>query len=97
MPYRLGFPYSVCGFIYYSAVSPAGSLCTPDIEQAQVKKSLIKMGKEVFLLCDSSKFDRQSFVEFGTLDEIDNIITDSNLPPEILSRIQSKNINIATV
>lgn len=84
-------------FLATNAVSYAGSLCTPDIEQAQVKKSLIKMGKEVFLLCDSSKFDRQSFVEFGTLDEVDNIITDSNLPPEILSRIQSKNINIATV
>ena len=84
-------------FLATNAVSPSGSLCTPDIEQAQVKKSLIKMGKEVFLLCDSSKFDRQSFVEFGTLDEVDNIITDSNLSPEIFNRLQSKNISIATV
>lgn len=84
-------------FIATNAVTPDGQLCTPDIEQAKVKQSLISMGKQAFLLCDSSKFGTHSFAKFGSIENIDTIITDLELEPSIQLNIEDKGINIVTV
>ena len=84
-------------FMATNSVGLDGSLGTPDLEQAQIKKSLIKMGKQVFLLCDSTKFTASSFANFGTLDEIDCIITDAGIDAEIISKIKSAGWHIEVV
>lgn len=84
-------------FLATNTVDNNGVLSTPDIEQAYVKNTLINMGKEIFLLCDSSKFGRQSFSQFGSLKDIDHIITDTDFDPELLAAADLSNINIFTV
>lgn len=84
-------------FAATNAVDPAGTLCTPAIEQAQVKQTLLQMAKESFLLCDSTKFGRQSFAKFGTIEEIDTVITDAGIDKDVLAQMQSKDINVLTV
>ena len=84
-------------FLATNAVDSNGTLSTPDIEQAYVKKTMINMGKEIFLLCDSSKFGRQSFSRFGSISDIDYIITDTVFDPDILKDLNMNEITVITV
>ena len=58
---------------------------------------MINMGKEIFLLCDSSKFGRQSFSRFGSISDIDYIITDTGFDPDILKDLDMNEITVITV
>lgn len=77
-------------FIATNAVTSSGRLCTPDIEQAQVKKQLINMGTQVILICDSSKFGSHSFADFGSLSSVDIVITDE-MPDESFIKLLKEN------
>jgi DeoR family fructose operon transcriptional repressor len=50
---------------------------TPDLQLAEVKRRMISIATKVYLLLDSSKFGRNSFVRFAPLETIDCIITES--------------------
>ncbi|HIZ19404.1 MAG TPA: DeoR/GlpR family DNA-binding transcription regulator [Firmicutes bacterium] len=84
-------------FLATNSVSAAGELCTPDIEQAEVKKNLRRMGNQVILLCDSSKFGTQSFAKFGELQDLDMVITDRRADPETLQRLRAMEIAVEAV
>ena len=84
-------------FLAANAVSIDGSLSTPDIEQAQVKKSLINMASRRVLLCDSSKFASSSFAAFANLKDIDLVITDTGIPADVLSSLHRKKTLIEMV
>ena len=50
---------------------------TPDLQHAEVKMEMISSSLKTILLVDSSKFEKNSFVQFATLDRIDVIITEA--------------------
>jgi len=79
-------------FFSTNAVDPEGNLCTPDLEQAQTKRALIAMGRQSILLCDSSKFNSYSFARFGSLNDIETVITDDHIDTETLSTLHSMGI-----
>ena len=47
---------------------------TPDLDEAMVKEEAVRLSKTVYVLADSSKFDRISSATFARLDGA-NIIT----------------------
>ena len=63
-------------FMGVNALSLASGATTPDINQAQTKKSMISIANKVIFLCDSSKIGKVSFVQFATVEEIDTVVTD---------------------
>ena len=67
-------------FVASNSVSVKNGLTTPSIELAQIKTSFVNFAEEVYLLSDSSKFGRASFVKFADIHEITTIITDKGLP-----------------
>lgn len=79
-------------FFSTNAVDPKGNLCTPDLEQAKTKETLIAMGRKSFLLCDSSKFSSYSFARFGSLKDINTIITDEEIDEDVLCQLHSQGI-----
>lgn len=81
-------------FIAANAVNPRGQLCTPDIEQAEIKKNLIAMAAQTILICDSSKFGAYSFAKFGNLSDIDTVITDGEIDESVLKNLKNLNPNI---
>lgn len=81
-------------FLATNAVNAAGELCTPDMEQAQVKKTLMEMASSVVLICDSSKFGTESFAKFATLSEVDTLVTDDGLDAETRSRLESVPVEV---
>jgi len=64
-------------FMGVNALSLANGATTPDINQAQTKKTMISIADKVILLCDSSKFGKVSFVRFATVEQIDVLVTDN--------------------
>ncbi|WP_313814681.1 DeoR/GlpR family DNA-binding transcription regulator [Glutamicibacter sp.] len=60
-------------------------LSTPDPLEAAVKTALMSSARRVVLLADSSKFDQETLVRFGSLNSIDALVTDQ-LPEGELAR-----------
>jgi DeoR/GlpR family transcriptional regulator of sugar metabolism len=62
--------------------------------QALVKKKMIDIADKVYLLADTSKFGVQAFTYFAALEEIDEIITDSELAPQECRQLEEKGIRV---
>lgn len=70
-------------FLGANAYSINKGFSTPDLQQAEVKKALIRCAAETIVLCDSSKFGRVSFVKFASEHEVDRLITDRDISPNV--------------
>lgn len=62
--------------------------------EAEVKKAMIDAADKVFLLADSTKFNKISFVKMLKFEVIDAIFTDKKLTEEWEQLISSKNIKL---
>jgi DeoR family transcriptional regulator, fructose operon transcriptional repressor len=49
----------------------------PDFLQAELKRQMISIATKVYMLVDSSKIGKNSFIQFAPIDKIDCLITDS--------------------
>ena len=58
-----------------NAISDAGELSTPDTEEAAIKAALLSVAKRTVLLADHSKFSQRSIFQYGTLENVDLLIT----------------------
>lgn len=54
-----------------------------------LKKAFINVANEVICLCLSTKFDKTSFFSFAKLDEIDYLITDSHIDPQLIPKYEA--------
>lgn len=65
--------------------------------QLQVKKSILNVSKEIYLLVDSSKFNDGYIMVVCPLDRIKKIITDNNIETKYKKIATSKNIDLDIV
>jgi len=65
-----------------------------DIQQSQIKRTLIDNARRVVLLADHSKFDKQHAYQFGLHSSIDVLITDSTVPESVREGISSAGVQI---
>lgn len=70
--------------------------CVRSYGELEVKNQILKNSKEVILVSDSSKFDEHGLYRFATFDQIDYLITDSNVKEEQLE-VVSSNVKIIKV
>lgn len=68
-----------------------------NLEDALVKKAMIKSSKEVIVAADATKFGRIAFAAVAGLDVAGRIITDSSLDPNIRSRFETSGVAITIV
>lgn len=86
-------------FISSYSISSNGELSTPIIEDSNIKGAMLKAGREVYILADSSKFGQRSLSQFGKIKAEYTIITDENLTSEIrkdLKVLTDRGLNIVT-
>jgi DeoR/GlpR family transcriptional regulator of sugar metabolism len=50
---------------------------TPDLQMADIKKTMISIATKVYLLVDSSKMGKNSFARFALPEDIDCLVTDA--------------------
>lgn len=65
--------------------------------QARIKQKMIGMADQVVLLADSSKFGIQAFTRVAELNQVDIIITDRNIPQEMLNGLREIPLSVTTV
>lgn len=63
-------------------------ITTTDIREAELNKEMMHSAQKTIVLADSSKFRRRGFSKIANMDEIDLIITDSNISDKISQRIE---------
>lgn len=68
-------------FFSCRSVSLDKGLMDPNEDEAVLRRLMIKNSRKSILLCDSTKFDKSSFVKICSLDAIDAIVTDLPLAP----------------
>ncbi|MBR0332643.1 MAG: transcriptional regulator, partial [Alistipes sp.] len=53
--------------------------------------------EKVIVLCDSSKFGRRGFSRICSIDDVDQIITDSGIPRHMLEALSARGIEVTIV
>ncbi|MFJ9770465.1 DeoR/GlpR family DNA-binding transcription regulator [Kitasatospora sp. NPDC101157] len=69
--------------------SPEGGLSTPDLAEAAVKRAMLAGARRVVLVADSSKYGARHFARFGSLDQVDVLVTDTGLNDEQTAEIEN--------
>jgi DeoR family fructose operon transcriptional repressor len=83
-------------FIGADGLSLAGGLSSYDEQEAGVTRRMAENAGRVFLLCDSSKVERDSYVRFAPLSLFHALITDDRLPRAVRERYRRRGIKIIT-
>ncbi len=76
-------------FISTDAATAANGLTTPYRSEAALKKAMIQAADRVIALIDFSKFGADKFIRFASWEDIDVLVTNRELEPEIVSLIQA--------
>jgi DeoR family transcriptional regulator, aga operon transcriptional repressor len=81
-------------FIGVDGFDTKHGIYTPNIEEAYFNEIMIKMSKEVIVVCDSSKFLRRSLAYICGIDKIHTVVTDSGIPDEDKKRLEDSGITV---
>jgi DeoR family fructose operon transcriptional repressor len=84
-------------FVGADGVSLLNGLSSYDEKEAAITKKMIENANEVFLLCDSSKIEKNSFVKFAPLSKIHHLITNKTISPEHLKLYQEIELDVIVV
>lgn len=81
-------------FIGVDGFDTKHGIYTPNIEEAYFNEIMIKISKEVIVVCDSSKFSRRSLAYICGIDKIHTVITDNGIPDEDKKRLEDYGIKV---
>jgi DeoR/GlpR family transcriptional regulator of sugar metabolism len=83
-------------FVFPSAVSLKHGLYDYQKDLYQIQKQLMRVSDEVYILADSSKFEKTGLLKLGDVQQEHIYITDDSLPDEIAQLYQENHIRICT-
>ncbi|GLB50189.1 DeoR/GlpR family DNA-binding transcription regulator [Neptunitalea lumnitzerae] len=72
-------------------------LSTTHLEEAQLNRKMIEAAERTIVLADSSKFGKKSFGRICSLDDIDEIITDSGINKALIPRLEERGVVVTIV
>lgn len=81
-------------FVSASGFSIEAGLMENDIQEAQLKSLMIKAAGRTIALVDTSKFGRLRLAPFAALKNIDHIVTDNEVPPQVADQLSRANIHL---
>lgn len=74
-------------FISTDAASPETGLTTPYRDEAALKQAMIRAARRVVALVDHSKFGSDHFMRFAGWSDIDLLITNRELAPDVIATV----------
>ena len=81
-------------FLSTQGINAQGELTVPKMTDAHVKQALMRAGRQKILLADRSKFDQTFLAGHACLVDLDLIISQSGLPADMLSLINTQNVQL---
>ncbi|GAB3064463.1 DeoR/GlpR family DNA-binding transcription regulator [Intrasporangium mesophilum] len=83
-------------FVGTNGISVQRGLTTPDQAEAVVKRAMVKAGRSCVVLTDSSKAGDDHLHRFAGLDDVDVLITDSDLDDELVTGFRASGLRVVT-
>ena len=74
-------------FFSCHGLSEDGRMSDPSVDECHLRQVMMQKAKKKYLLCDSSKLNKSYFYDMGSICQLDGVISDQPLPPEIVSLI----------
>lgn len=84
-------------FIATNGFSVDRGLTTPNNTEAEMKRLIVSSASRVVLLADHTKYGKKYFETFGSLGDVDLLITDSALPPSAIAELASSGLAVEIV
>jgi DeoR family fructose operon transcriptional repressor len=91
---QLADVYVDVAFIGTNGISPERGLTTPDPGEAAVKRAMIAAARRTVVLADHTKVGVDHFARFGTLDQVDVLITDSGVDEELAGQLEGAGVRV---
>lgn len=77
-----------------SALDADGDLLDFDLDEVRVSRTILRQARQSFLVTDHSKLGRSAPARIASLSELDAIITDTALPPDLTAACADWNTRI---
>ncbi|WP_052487922.1 DeoR/GlpR family DNA-binding transcription regulator [Gordoniibacillus kamchatkensis] len=81
-------------FIGTSGITISKGFTSSDLFEAEVKRAMIQAGKQIVMLADHSKFERQALVSFADFQDVDVLVTSDLADMEILEEIEKTGVQV---
>ncbi|MBZ4189268.1 DeoR/GlpR family DNA-binding transcription regulator [Niabella beijingensis] len=72
-------------------------LTTTNMMEAQLNRKMIAASRKTIVLADSSKFGKRGFGKICGLDDIEQIITDSNISPHLVEELTARGVEVTVL
>lgn len=84
-------------FVAINGLDPSHGLTTPSLSEAEMKRMMVRVGKQVILLADHSKYAKLSFAKVVDIQDIHLLITDSQFPAIGISELEEAGVEVQIV
>lgn len=85
------------GFFGAHGISPTEGLTDVSADEAEVKRPLVALCREVIAIVDATKWGRVGLSSFATAAQINTVITDAHAPAELVAPMQAAGVKIILV
>lgn len=82
------------GFISGNHLTLQHGFTTPNLQEAKIKKMMMKYSKEHYILLDYSKFGDDSLGLIAPISELDGVVTDWRTPRELVQELRDQGVNV---
>lgn len=88
-----------CGmyFLGVDGIDLDFGITTTNLGEASLNQKCIEVAQVTVVLADSSKFGKRGFGRICNLDQVQHIITDDGVSPEIVQELENRGIKVTTV
>ena len=83
-------------FLGVNGVSKKG-ISVNNIQEAGIKAKMISAADQVIVLADSSKIGRDSFAYLASLEDVDTLVTNSDIDPQMLEELNESGMEVLVV
>jgi DeoR family fructose operon transcriptional repressor len=86
--------YVDVAFIGTNGLSVERGLTTPDPAEAAVKRAMINSSRRAVVLADHTKIGNDYLARFGTLADLDLLITDAGLDDDLVTEVEAAGLRV---
>ncbi len=89
--------YCDIAFLGADSIDSVRGIYTPLEFEASLSQTMMKIGKQVVVVVDSSKFKNDSFIRISSMSDIDVLITDKDISGDDFKKLSELNLELVIV
>lgn len=84
-------------FLGVDGIDVEYGITTTNLREAELNRVMIQAAQKVIVLADSSKFNKRGFSKIADIDEIDLVITDDGIAPQLARQLEERGLDLIIV